>query len=201
MSILDFPDAAPDGAQWALAPRTQRHEGELDGTVQTSGLPGTKWRATLTYGRRKGAKARLLRGFLVALDGEAGRFRLFPHDARTPAGTALGAPVVSGAGQTGGTLTVAGFTPNQPGALLAGDYFQIGSELKMLTADADVDAGGAATLTFKPALRSSPAAGAAIVTTDPCAVMKLVDDNQAAWAASTPDWYALAISCEEALDL
>ena len=70
--------------------------------------------------------------------------------------------------------------------LKAGDYFQLGtgsgSRLYMLAADVDTDGGGEATLTFNPALRSSPPDAAAITITNPMGVMRL-DSNVASWQA------------------
>ena len=97
-----------------------------------------------------------------------------------------------------------GWTPNQANLFLIGDYIQIGNELKMIVADVAADAGGAATLNFKPALRISPADTAQVITRNngtPACIMKLENSDQVIWSAKSPIIYGMAISCEEALDL
>lgn len=202
MPPLTWPsDLHPGSVEMSLRTNTQRYISELNGVEQASQLPGARWMATLGFDRRMGEKARILRAFFSSLLGPAGRFYLPVFDQPTPAGSAQGPGIVSGAGQTGSTLTTSGWTPDQAGLLLAGDYFQVGDELKILTADASSDAAGVAVLTFVPPLRTSPADAAQIVTTYPACVMALADDEQTRWAVTAPYKYGFGISCREPLDL
>jgi len=198
MPTLTFPDITPNAVDWGLQPNTQNTRSELDGTVQTLALPGDVWSGVLTFSNKFDPEARILRAFLSSLRGQAGRFYLSPPGYRQ-AGTAPGSPIVKGASQTGLALATDGWTPSQTGILLAGDYFEVNGELKIMTADADSDSGGNATLNFTPPLRTSPADNAAITTTDPKVTMMLKDANQARWQAQPTPIYALSIAVQEAL--
>lgn len=81
-------------------------------------------------------------------------------------------PVVKGAAQGGTALITDGWRASST-VLLAGDYFQLGSQYFMAVADAAWDSGGAATLNFRPALRASPADNAGITILNPALVARL----------------------------
>ncbi len=91
---------------------------------------------------------------------------------------------------------VANLTANVIGAFLAGDMIGVGTQLCMVTADANSDNAGIATLSIEAPLRTSPADLSAITVTKPTATFKLKDDNQAAWRVQ-PVLYSLALTCEE----
>jgi hypothetical protein len=90
---------------------------------------------------------------------------LLPGSGVARNGTGTGTPVVNGASQTGDTLNVNGWGASQSNVMRAGDVFTIGTTDKavyMVGADANSDGAGAATLQISPALRVSPANGAAL---------------------------------------
>ena len=198
MSTLTFPNIIPNDSEFGLQSNTQSARSELNGAVQTLGLPGDIWTGVFTFTNKVDPDARILRAFLTSLRGQAGRFYLSPPGYRK-AGIGTGTPQVKGAGQTGSSLLTDGWTPSQTGILLAGDYFQYEYELKMMTADANSDSGGNATLNFTPPIRVSPADNATIITTKPSCVMMLKNGNQSRWQAMPTPIYAMSIACEEAL--
>lgn len=198
MSILTFPAIVPNAVEWGLQSNTQNTRSELDGTVQTLSLPGDIWTGTLTFSNKQDPDARTLRAFLASLRGQAGRFYLSPPGYRR-VGTGTGTPLVKGAAQTGSTIITDGWDINQIAAICAGDYFQIGTELKMATADGNTSASGEMTISFVPPIRVSPADNSAVVVTSPKAIMMLKDGNQARWQAQPTPIYALSIAVEEAL--
>lgn len=108
----------------------------------------------------------VMQAFIVALNGQENRFSCQDHTL-TQRGPLGGTPLVNGASQVGSALVIDGCTPSITGWGKAGDQFQVGNELKMLTADCNTDSGGATTLVFKPALRVSPADNAAIIVSSP----------------------------------
>jgi len=200
MSILSIPAGIiPNALDLALQANTQFFTSELNGAVQTSALPGDKWVATMTFANRVGTDARRLWAFVTSLRGRSGRFYFTPFDHCTPFGVVGGTPLVKGADQTGSQLLIDGCTASCTGWLLAGDYFQVGDELKLITADVNTDSGGNATLNFVPPLRTSPADNAAIITSNPSCIMMLSDDQQARAQVQPGKIYALSLSCEEAL--
>ncbi len=172
-------------ARFGLRSRSQVFESPLSGAVQTLELPGALWFASFELPPMTRDQAADWQAFLVALGGRAGRFRAFDPDARAPRGayaSGQDAPVVAGAGQTGAQLATAGWRANVSGLLLPGDYLEVGGELKMVTAQVDSDATGAATIAFAPALRTSPADAAPLTLVDPGATMRLASDEDAVWA-------------------
>lgn len=200
MSTLTFPTDIPiRRVEWSLRSRTQSFTSPLSGATQTVELPGAVWSATVVFENLTIAQARKLQAFLVRLRGQSGRFRLADPTLAAPQGTALGTPVVSGAGQTGGTLYVSGMTANQTKAFAAGDYIGIGDELKMVVVDAASDGSGLATLTIEPPIRVSPANGSTVDTTAPTCIMRLVDDEQARWAMDFEQYTNITVQCVESL--
>ncbi len=84
--------------------------------------------------------------------------------------TAIGAPVVDGAGQGGGTLNVRGLTPSTT-ALTYGLFFSVvvsrRSYLYMVADGVSVDGTGRAALPLSPWLRAAPADGASLSFASP----------------------------------
>ena len=103
-------------------------------------------------------------GFLMAQSGTLDAFSFIDPSRKQPLGVGTGSPIVSGAGQLGQSLTTTGWTASTTGILKAGDIFTIAGNTKvyMMTAQANSDGAGAATLSFSPGLVASPGNSAAI---------------------------------------
>jgi len=157
LSLPTFSRTAPSFQTFSLMPNTASFTSPLNGTVQTSELPGARWVSTFGWNGLTDLDVRILKAWLNKLSGRAGRFYLTDYTHKIPSGTAQGSPVVNGASQTGRTLITSGWTPNQTALLLPGDYFSVGSQLCVITETASADGSGNTTLTFEPPLRSSPA--------------------------------------------
>lgn len=202
MPTLTFPSSVPIAqAHWSLMPNTQSFESELNRDGQDLALPGDRWALQITVADLMGREARMFSAFVNSLRGRQGRFYMVPPGCGTPLGTAAGSGVVSGAAQTGSSLVTSGWTPNQAELFVVGDYFQVGSELKQITAIIAASGTGTATLQFTPPLRRSPANGAAIISANPKCIMKPADNNQGACDISGPRIYAFQQSYVEALDI
>lgn len=199
MSILSWPTlsrSGPPELMWGLQSNTQTFESPLSRAVQTMEMPGARWVVSFTLPSLNAADAAAMRAFLARLRGEAGRFYLHNMSQTRPRGIATGTPLVAGAGQSGTSLTTDGWTPSQAGILKAGDFIGLNGELKMVVADCDSDATGAATVVFEPPLRSSPADNAAIVLSKPTAVFKL-DESRSAWTTNAPGLDNFSIAATE----
>lgn len=201
MSILTFPTlpsgTVPNAVTFSLVPNTQAFSSPLDQSTQTVELPGARWTFSLQYPPLDAADARVLKAFLAQLRGMAGRFYLWDHSQPVPRGAVGGSPVVNGAGQSGASLVTSGWSANRT-VLKVGDYFQVGGELKIVTADVVSNGSGAATITFEPPLRTSPSNGVAIVTTKASAVFRLVDDKQDRMQVSPGKWHDVSLEGVEA---
>lgn len=123
---------------------------------------------------------------------------LTPVDGPTPIEDA--AALVNGADQTGATLAIDGLQASKADVFKAGDYFQIGtgssSRLHMVTADADSNGSGEATLDIWPPLRASPADNAALTITSPKGVFRLTGDVNG-WDADAAGVYAVTLQAIE----
>ena len=195
MPTLTMP-ASPGfrSSRFGLIANTQTFRSPLDGTVQTLELTGARWQANYELPAMNRAQAAAWTAFLTGLLGSSGRFFGFDPDARQPRGSALGTPLVNGAGQSGKSLIVDGWSAVETGLLLPGDYVEVNGELKMVTAQLDSDSAGEATLAFTPPLRESPPDGAALTLANPRATMMLVDDEQAAWDGDRASIYGISFA-------
>lgn len=202
MSTSIFPTLpsgrVPSSSVFSLISNTQAFTSPLSRSTQTIELPGARWQFSLTYQNLSDADARVLKAFLLSLRGAAGRFLLWDHAHPAPAGQAIGSPIVNGAGQLGTTINTAGWSSNITGLLLAGDYIQLGAELKILTADANSNGTGLAALAFEPPLRTSPGNGSSIIIVKPTAVFRLIDDEQDRFQVAPGKFHDITIAGVEA---
>ncbi len=126
------------------------------------------WTVTATWPVLGAADWAEIFGFVVAQSGQYGTFQWavpgVPGSGAAPGGTWAGAPVVDGASQVGTTLNIRGLTPSATGIAKAGDVFMLASATKvyMVTADANADGSGKASLAIDGPLILSPADGEAI---------------------------------------
>lgn len=197
MTTLALPTApAFKQARFALESNALTFASPLNGTVQTVEFPGARWALTATLPPMKRETAATWQAFFTQLRGLSGRFYAGDPGAKIPRGTALGSPLVNGGSQTGVSLVTDGWTPSQSQALRPGDYFQVGTELKMVVATTVVNGAGAATITFEPPLRSSPADNAPIVTGNPVCTMRLLDPVTG-WDLEPASLYGFAFAAVE----
>lgn len=163
---------------------------------------GQAWQAQISYPVMDRAEFEPLATALMKLNGIFGTFLLGVSAITTPRGSELGTPLVDGAGQSGQSLATKGWTANESGVLLAGDFFQLGSgataRLYKALDDVDADAGGLAAIDFWPRLRESPAADAAI-TTSGCQGLFRLASNELPWEEFDLPFWGLSIEAVEAL--
>jgi len=168
---------------------------------------GQRWEIECVLPRLDRQLAEIFHSFLLKLKGQRGTFTMYVPSAKNPRATysspatghiqtesglsitteggdhiiyEYGDIVVSGNDQTGDTLTISGYTPNTSNAVLAGDYFQLGTGLntrlyKALNS-ADSDAGGNVTLDIFPSLRTSPSNGDVVIWDNPKGLFRLNDN-------------------------
>lgn len=166
---------------------------------------GQRFEADIVLPPMKREDAEQWIAFFMKLYGQYGTFLLGDPNAATPRGTAssdAGTPLVNGASQTGGTLSIDGAPASQTGYLKAGDYIQLGTastaRLYKVLDDADSNASGEVDLTIWPDLRSSPSDNDAVVVSNAQGVFRLTTPT-ADWQVSTSGFYSLAFGAAEAL--
>ncbi len=180
-------------ARFELIANTQVFSSPLDKTVQTLELTGARWQGNYSLPIMVRATAAPWTAILTELLGMSGRFFGFDPVAKLPRGSGTGdSPLVKGASQTGKSLITDAWTIDQTGLLLPGDFFEVNSELKMVTASVDSDGSGDATISFVPSLRASPANNAVITQNNPTCIMRLLKDNSASWDLSGKQFYGIS---------
>ena len=176
MTTLTWPNitSKPTRQQWQLQSLTQTHESPLTGSVQTQSLPGARWMTTIEYeGITDPDEQATLQTFSIQLRGRAGRVNV-PNYGWTRRGSGSGTVLVKGGSQTGTTLLTDGWTAGA--TVKVGDFFQVGSEMKMIITNATADGSGNMTLTFEPPLRDIPNDNAPINYTAPVVTMMPLGD-------------------------
>lgn len=176
-------------SRFGLETNTRLYHNPITNTTKRALLSGARWTASYTLPKMTRDQAALWQSFFLQLEGGVNTFYGFDPDARIPRGVATGTPLVKGGSQTGSSLTIDGCTANITGWLKQGDYLSVNGELKMMTADANTNGSGEATLTFKSALRNSPADNAPLTVISPTVAMILVDDMQAMWETDKNGFY------------
>ena len=182
---ITFPLALP------ITPGFKRFSLIYDSVVAMSASPFTsqqqvqprqaemwKFQATLPLMTRAVAEPWL--AFFASLNGLEGTFLAGDSTGKSLLGSGAGTPLVKGASQVGKVLLTDGWTPNQTGVFLAGDYFQLGSgvltRFHKLLKDVDSDGAGDATLDFFPRLRESPADDEALVLVNTRGTFRLAEN-------------------------
>lgn len=186
MTTLTMPSSPGfTDCRFGLETNTRRFESPQNRAVQRVALQGSRWTALYTLPPMNRAQAAPWQAFLLALKGGVNTFYGYDPDAKTPRGAYGGTPLVKGAGQTGSSLLLDGGTPSVTGWGKAGDYIGIGSQMVMLTQDADTDGSGEVTINFEPMLRDSPADNLTITTSNVTCTMALSDDSQSTWSTGS----------------
>lgn len=161
-SISEFTSSAMTASPWSGAQQVQLNQAQY-------------WLASIELPPMSDDQARNWAGILGQLNGRFGTFLFGDPRWKEPRGNWAGAPVVDGAGQSGQTLAMRGFTA---GAIVrAGDYFMHGAgssaRLHKVTQDGTADGAGELQMEIWPRLRTSPQDGDALVTSNPKGVFRL----------------------------
>lgn|SRR6202795_5240163 len=155
---------------------------------------GSWWELTSNFAPMKRPDAENWIAFLLSLRGRAGTFLFGDPSAVNPQGNAGGSPIVSGAGQTGGSLLITGLT----GTIEAGDYFAIGSgSTQRLYKNLTDQSGSPCTLDIFPFIRESPAANAPLTLVNAQGVFRLTENAQP-WSVDEAMHYQLNFKAREA---
>ncbi len=170
------------------------------GRVQTRKVGGHHWRLTARYPAMTRDQFAPIWSFLMEQEGRFGTFQVVPPDLVVPRGVATGIPNVAAPAASGTTVQTQGWTANVIGILKAGDVFKFAGHAKvyMVTADANTDATGAATLQFKPPLVQNVAGTESLVVIDVPFTMAMTGDVQE-YATRAPLLYTYELDLIEAL--
>lgn len=144
------------------------------------------------------ADAGSVKSFLMKLAGRVNTFKLKIAGSRYPVSNYQGANGLSySPGQSGVGANFDGFPVNTT-ILKEGDYFNIGNELKVATADSITNNNGELVVYFMPPLRSLTVNNVTVMTvTDPFLYLHAKDDDVARWKVSAPTRHAFTLEAEE----
>ena len=125
-------------------------------SVRTNGAQ--RWVITADWVGLTRAQFAPIQAFVLAQRGQWDTFTAALPAHKLPQGIATGTPVVNGANQQGRSLATRGWTANLAGVMKSGDFLGIAGQTKvyMVTADANADSTGSATLVIEPALLAIP---------------------------------------------
>lgn len=154
MTYKSFPiNLIPASNKVMLTSPTFSFTSAFTGVNQNVIHPGARWTIEMTFNMLKGQQKRILQTFLNGLHGKAEAIKVYDHSREGR--PTMGAPSVSGDGQTGKRLLTIGWIANQK-VLEMGDLFTINNELKEVSEDVWSDSQGIATIVFNPQLRKQP---------------------------------------------
>jgi len=125
-------------------------------SVRTNGAQ--RWVITADWVGLSRAQFAPIQAFVLAQRGQWDTCTAALPAHKLPQGVATGTPLVNGANQQGRSLATRGWTANLAGVMKAGDFLGIAGQTKvyMVTADANSDSTGSATLAIEPALLMVP---------------------------------------------
>ena len=178
MSTYTFPSITANNMTIRLVNNIARYPSPHTGAVQTKKRGAGYMMVDLAFTNLKDAERAELIGFLAKLRGGQHRFTLTMH-CENNRGAFGGTPLVNGASQKGGSVSVDGASNSITNWIRAGDIFQLGNELKICTDDANSNGFGEVTINFSPDIRTSPSDNSAIVTSDAVGIFMLATDEQA----------------------
>jgi len=202
---LNFPNVGVASANFRLRRTVSESVSPFTAAQQVYRHPGEWWEGEVTFRAMRRADAALVQSFLAELRGKEGTFLYGDPNALATGILGVGGTItVNGAGQTGNALIVDGMTPSTNGILKAGDYFQLGtgltSRLYMATQNLNSNGSGQGTITFEPALRSSPTDNSAVTTASPKGLMRLIS-NDAEWQINASNIYQMSFAFKEAITI
>lgn len=168
---LSFPTALGiETFEYGVRHAVGRTQSPFDFSEQTVDFGGQMWKIRVTIPLMNRDTAEIYNSFLLKLRGRKGTFLIGDPAGNEPQGSFAGTPLVDGAGQTGDTINLKGFTPSASDVIKSGDWFQLGtgstSTLHKFLEDADADTSGLVqNMPISVDIRTAPADGASIITT------------------------------------
>jgi hypothetical protein len=179
---------------WKPRVLSNSSESPLNGDVQTSGRPGSRWGMVLTFQPATFQDRARLVAFLERLSGQEHRISIGDPLAFSPRGTIAlsGVTIQAAAAQFATQVTLAGCGAGA--TLLRGDWlkFSTGQAVKAVL-DATADGAGVMTVTVRHMLRAALSAGSAVTTNNVTALYVLADPN---WSAGYSGSHAEPFSIE-----
>lgn len=223
----DFPPGIKIANQmFNLAPNQALFSSSFTGDTQTQSHDSgkaDKWEGVYVTPPLSESDVAKVTAFLVSLRGQENTFKAFvPDRTRTLAFEGVdftfdsteitfdslldtfdaedfpGSATVRDAGSTGTSIRTENWSYTARTVLEEGDFFQIEDQLYMALEDVVTDFVGRATINFEPAIRTSPALGAVVVTKQPVMIARLSQQFDG-WRTDPNKIGVISFAFEEAL--
>lgn len=163
---------------------------------------GQQWEAEIQLPPLNRADAEEWIAWLLSLRGMSGSFLLYDPVNTTPRGALGGTPLVKGASQTGGSLSIDGCSNSITNWLKAGDYIQLSSgsnaTLHKNLVDVSTNGSGQATLDLWPSIRTARPDNEAI-TTSSCVGRFRLNSGEQDWSISAASIYGITFAAVEVI--
>jgi hypothetical protein len=163
---------------------------------------GQRWEAECQVPPLKRDDAEEWIAWLLSMNGRAGSFLMGDPLGDTARGTLGGTPVVNGADQVGGSLSIDGCSNNITNWLKAGDYLQLGSgstaTLHKVLQNVNTDGSGQASLDLWPYMRTAPVDGSIVITSNAVGRFRLNSGEQD-WTINNISSYGITFAAVEAI--
>jgi len=163
---------------------------------------GQRWEAECQVPPIKRDDAEEWIAWLLSLNGRAGTFLMGDPLGGTARGTLGGSPVVNGADQVGGSLSIDGCSNNITNWLKAGDYLQLGSgstaTLHKELQNVNTTGSGQASLDLWPYMRTAPVDGSIVITSNAVGRFRLNSGEQD-WTINNISSYGITFAAIEAI--
>jgi hypothetical protein len=163
---------------------------------------GQRWEAECQVPPLKRDDAEEWIAWLLSMNGRAGSFLMGDPLGDTARGTLGGTPVVNGADQVGGSLSIDGCSNNITNWLKAGDYLQLGSgstaTLHKILQNVNTDGSGQASLDLWPYMRTAPVDGSIVITSNAVGRFRLNSGEQD-WTINNISSYGITFAAIEAI--
>jgi hypothetical protein len=201
MALITFPDIIkPTNLTFGITSSSQAFVSEFTGSSQHVKLPTARWYGSATWQNLSGDDFEDLKVFLAQLEGSFNTFEFGDVSRDTPQ-SGLPSTIVLQASSsyqnfttqinverssTESTTSITGTVS----AFKKGDYFEItstsGKELKIVTADVNIQNTGSSSVPFVPAMRGTISAGTNLTHIAPRAIVRLTDNEQNSWEIAPP---------------
>lgn len=176
MTIFAYPnttDFAPQGFTWGVRSNDREFVSQMSGSVQTVGMPGTRWSAMLNFNNQSRESRPAVEAFFAKCRREH-RIAMWNLSRPEPRGSInrTGVTLGSAAAQFSTQLVLAGCGANA--TIKAGDMLGVPGQLFMVADDATADGSGVMTVQLTHEVRAAQLSGAAVTLVRPTADFKLV---------------------------
>lgn len=201
MAFISFPDIIkPTNLTFGITSSSQVFVSEFTGSSQHVKLPTARWYGSATWQNLSGNDFEALKVFLTQLEGSFNTFEFGDVSRDTPqsglpstivlqtasSSSAFETEIEVERSSTESTTSISGTVS----AFKKGDYFSItsgaGKELKIVTADVNIQNTGSVSVPFAPAMRGSLSAGVNLTHVAPRAIVRLSSNEQNSWEIAPP---------------